>query len=98
MFAFIQTGCLCCLDEHFDIYKISFGNLIIKLFTFQLGLRVSMYYVYLKEWLDLYPREQIHIIKAEEYYKDRTSTLAGVFKYLGLGKLIVLIVYEWPHI
>ena len=41
-------------------------NVISLIYLFQVRLRVGMYYIFIKDWLDVFPREQILIIKTED--------------------------------
>lgn len=50
--------------------------------------RASLYSVYIKDWLQIFPRSQLMVLKAENYYADRRSILEEVFKFLELGKLM----------
>jgi hypothetical protein len=38
----------------------------------------------LKKWMDVFPREQFHIIQSEQLYKHPQETLNETFKFLGL--------------
>ncbi|ELU18071.1 hypothetical protein CAPTEDRAFT_107906 [Capitella teleta] len=53
----------------------------------QLYFRASLYSVYLEDWLKVFPKEQVLVLKAEDYYFDRRSSLEQVFKFLELGPL-----------
>ncbi len=48
--------------------------------------RASMYYVALRDWLEVFPRHQVYVQKAEEYYADRKPNLQEIFRFLDLGK------------
>ncbi|KAK6183682.1 hypothetical protein SNE40_011112 [Patella caerulea] len=48
---------------------------------------VSMYVVYLKEWLKVFEKDRFLIIKNEEYSKDIKTHIQRVFQYLGLDTL-----------
>ena len=50
-------------------------------------LRAGVYYPFIKDLVDLYPRNQIHIVKADEYFKDRLGVMEQVFSFLDVGKL-----------
>ncbi|CAC5387522.1 CHST15 [Mytilus coruscus] len=47
----------------------------------------SMYYLYIKEWLDVFPRQQFIFIKMEEYVTNKEEVLNRIFKFLGLSTL-----------
>ena len=55
----------------------------------KLSIRRGMYAYFLADWLDLFPREQIAIIKFEEYIVDPLAKLKGIYKFLGLDALPV---------
>jgi N-acetylgalactosamine 4-sulfate 6-O-sulfotransferase len=46
-----------------------------------------MYFVFLYDWFQVFPRSQFQIIKSERYYKDRESTLNETFTFLGVKTL-----------
>ena len=50
-------------------------------------LRAGMYSTFLDDWFQVFPREQFLIIKAEDYYTDRSATLVEAFRFLGVQKL-----------
>ena len=52
----------------------------------QLYFRASLYSVYVEDWLKVFPRDQIMVIKGEDYYDDRRNVLERVFKFLVLGE------------
>ncbi|KAK2139479.1 hypothetical protein LSH36_1763g00016 [Paralvinella palmiformis] len=47
-------------------------------------LRASIYYVYIADWLEVFPRDQFLVIRAEDYYNNRSGVLADVYQFLGL--------------
>jgi len=46
----------------------------------------SLYYVFIKDWLSVYPREQFLFIKSEDYFKNRTATVMEILEFLKLSK------------
>ncbi|CAG2197783.1 CHST15 [Mytilus edulis] len=50
-------------------------------------IHVGFYAVYLKEWLKLFPKEQILVLKTEDYAENIKGTLKQIFKFLQLEKL-----------
>ena len=50
-------------------------------------LRAGVYYAFIKDLVDLYPRNQIYIVKAEEYFKDRARIMKEIFSFLDVGKI-----------
>ena len=45
-----------------------------------------MYYPYIRDWLEVFPRDQVLVIRAEDYFDKRIPTLHEIVKFLGLGK------------
>lgn len=54
----------------------------------QVRLHVGMYYYFLKDWLSIFPRNQMFIFTTEEYSSQINITLNKVAQFLQLGKLI----------
>jgi len=50
-------------------------------------LNAGMYSVFLGDWFKVYPKSHFHIIKAENYYREVSSTLGEVFAFLGIKQL-----------
>ncbi len=44
----------------------------------------GIYYDQIKVWMDVFPREQIHIIKAEDFFSEPSKCVFQVLKFLGL--------------
>jgi len=42
------------------------------------------YLEHLRPWLDLFPREQLHVIRSEDLYADPSSVVMGVHRFLGI--------------
>ena len=65
------------------------------MFQTALYMRASLYHVFIDDWLNVLPRHQVMVIRAEDYFDDKRSTLEEVFKFLGLGKYFngILIYY-----
>jgi hypothetical protein len=55
-------------------------------FNPQITLRASMYSVFLKDWIKVFKRENVLVIKSEDYYANRTATLNEIYTFIGLGK------------
>ena len=49
-----------------------------------LFIRGSLYYVYVRDWLDVFPRDQVHFVHAESYYDDRAKSTNKMFRFLEL--------------
>ncbi|KAK2141996.1 hypothetical protein LSH36_1007g01035 [Paralvinella palmiformis] len=52
-----------------------------------LHMRASLYAVMLHDWLTVFPRKQILVIKSERYFSDRVDVLNKAYAFLGLKKL-----------
>ncbi len=47
-------------------------------------LKLGLYVYSLKEWMNLYPRENFLILQSEQFYADTALTMSRVFEFLGL--------------
>ncbi|XP_033729191.1 carbohydrate sulfotransferase 15-like [Pecten maximus] len=47
-------------------------------------LRLGIYYIYISDWLDKFPRDQFLFIRLEDYAVDTKRHLKDIFKYLDL--------------
>ena len=52
----------------------------------QVRIMVGMYSVWLKRWLEVFPRDQILILRNEDYSADTATHLVQVFRFLELGE------------
>ncbi|VDI11644.1 [heparan sulfate]-glucosamine 3-sulfotransferase 3 [Mytilus galloprovincialis] len=50
-------------------------------------IHVGFYAVYLKEWLKVFPKEQILFLRTEDYAENIKGTLKQIFKFLQLEEL-----------
>lgn len=48
------------------------------------AIRISMYSRYMRRWLDVFPREQIHVIDGDALIRDPYNVLRDVERFLGL--------------
>ena len=46
---------------------------------------MGLYSIFLKDWLKVFPREQIIIIRSEDYKKDILGTLKQIYRHLELS-------------
>ncbi|KAJ8047203.1 Carbohydrate sulfotransferase 15 [Holothuria leucospilota] len=56
-----------------------------RYFSFQ-RLNVGLYSLYISEWLQRYPRDQMMILTLEEWQKRCTKILPKIFTFLSVGK------------
>ncbi|KAK2148311.1 hypothetical protein LSH36_503g04026 [Paralvinella palmiformis] len=47
----------------------------------------SLYYIFIKNWLSVFPRDQFVFIKSEDYFNDRTFVIMEIIDFLQLSKL-----------
>ena len=45
-----------------------------------------MYPVFMADWLRIWPREQMLLLRSEDYAEDVPGTLRKVLDFLGVGK------------
>ncbi|XP_067667444.1 carbohydrate sulfotransferase 15-like [Haliotis asinina] len=55
--------------------------------THEIDLQRGIYHVFLSDWLKVFPREQLYVLKFEEYSMDVSHNLAEIFKFLKLRTL-----------
>ena len=55
-------------------------------FRFQTRLHIGLYVVYLTEWMRVFPRDQIHILRLDDYTWGKDKALRDIFQFLGLRK------------
>ena len=48
----------------------------------------GMYAVFLYDWLQMFPSENLMFIKTEDYATNPVVTLKKAFSFLGLGKIL----------
>ena len=53
----------------------------------RLGLQLGMYSVFVRDWLTVFPRNQIIFIKFEDYITNMVPVLEDVFSFLELDKM-----------
>lgn len=49
-------------------------------------MQVGLYIVYLMDWLAVFSREQILVLRLEDHASNRKYTMHKVFDFLNLGK------------
>lgn len=54
-----------------------------------MGVRLynGLYSVFLCDWLKVFPREQVLVVRMEDYHQDMVSSLATIYNHLGLRPL-----------
>ncbi|XP_061187368.1 uncharacterized protein LOC133195519 [Saccostrea echinata] len=63
----------------------------------QLPLTASLYFIHLQEWLDVFPREQLLVLRTEDYHENMKYSLLQLFSFLGEPnrKLAAIMNDEW---
>ncbi len=51
----------------------------------QVVLHSSLYAALLEDYFSVFPRSQIHVVKAEDYYKNPKNEITRILAFLGLG-------------
>jgi N-acetylgalactosamine 4-sulfate 6-O-sulfotransferase len=51
-------------------------------------LRMALYDIHITDWLRVFPRQQLLIIRTEEYRNNTAGVLRRVFKHLNIGKFM----------
>ena len=74
----------------------------ILLFDFQLILKHSMYYPFVKDWMKVFSREQFIVVRSEDFYANHTEVSNRIFSFLELGMITYghticpnILVIEW---
>ncbi len=47
-------------------------------------LRAGFYFYFIKEWMNVFPREQVLVLKSEEMYENPAATMKQVFEFLAV--------------
>ncbi|KAK6186463.1 hypothetical protein SNE40_008498 [Patella caerulea] len=63
------------------IYNRTLANLA------RVRLRIGIYYAYLENWLNIYPRDQFLVIRLEDYAVNTRNIMKNVFRFLKLRDL-----------
>ena len=51
-------------------------------------LYIGIYFIYLQDWLKLFPLEHIFILRLEDYAERREENVLKLYKFLSLSKYI----------
>ncbi|ELU06771.1 hypothetical protein CAPTEDRAFT_84325, partial [Capitella teleta] len=60
------------------------------------GIRVGMYAGYLRDWLDVFPREQILVVNFDDFADNETKVTNTIFSHIGIGESIIVYIYKMP--
>ena len=50
-----------------------------------IGVVRGLYSVFLSELFESVPRDKVYVIRLEDYKKDKVSSMAALYRWLGLG-------------
>ena len=53
---------------------------------FQIKLVAGIYYPFIRDWIDVFGHENIHIITLEDYKQNKDTVMKNIFQFLELGK------------
>ena len=65
-------------------------------YLFQARLHMGFYFVFLQDWFRVFPREQFHIIRTEDYSRHMLTYLKEVYRFLGLRKFTRMVITFFP--
>lgn len=54
----------------------------------------GLYSIYIKDWLQVFPREQLLVLRMEDYQKDMSKTLEDIYHHLGLSESTIVKQYQ----
>ena len=78
-----------CISEHSVrecVYNVSLNE---QLYYTKIFLRASLYSVFVKDFLSVFPRSQLLVIKSEDYFLDQQGTVDKVLAFLGLHSVTI---------
>ncbi|XP_061666372.1 carbohydrate sulfotransferase 15-like [Syngnathoides biaculeatus] len=77
----LLDGCLADFTLRSCVYNTTLNN------AMPVRLQVGLYAVYLLDWLSVFGRDQILVLRLEDHASDRKRTMHTVFRFLGLDPL-----------
>lgn len=48
----------------------------------------GLYSIYIKDWLQVFPQEQVLVLRMEDYQNNMNKTLEEIYNHLGLSESI----------
>ena len=72
-------------DRLYNELYICPNNTDIIILLFQLILKHSMYHPFVKDWMEVFSKDQFIILRSEEFYHNHTDVTNRIFSFLGLG-------------
>ena len=67
----------------------------------QTRIYIGMYYIYLQQWLNVFPKQQILVLKTEEYSSNTANVLQQIAQFLNIGEYFLWVsgdLYELKRI
>ncbi|KAK2142003.1 hypothetical protein LSH36_1007g01009 [Paralvinella palmiformis] len=71
---------------HFRTLRECAYDVEIERTSFSINIRSSLYSAFMPDWLRVFPRDQIHVIRSEDYFANRKPVLDDVVEFLGLAR------------
>ena len=53
---------------------------------FKVRLHISLYHVFIRDWLEVFGRQQVLVIPLEKYIENKFEYARKIYDFLGLGK------------
>lgn len=69
-----------------DVTVVSSRVLLFFFFLSQLRFVEGMYSVFLEDWLRIFSRDQIMVMRNEDYHEDVEGHIMEIFRFLGVSK------------
>lgn len=81
---------LLCPSARAHVSWMEFGYLVlIVLFLCpQVRLQIGLYIVFLMDWLTVFSREQILVLRLEDHASNRKDSMYKIFDFLNLGEYV----------
>ncbi|KAL5004632.1 hypothetical protein ScPMuIL_018088 [Solemya velum] len=73
-----------CVSKHSELICAAMDTNLHQNFWRTVRLHMGAYHIYFKEWLKVFPRDQILVIKFEDYARNRSGIMAKITDFLEL--------------
>lgn len=54
-------------------------------------MRASLYYPFIRDWLEVFPRNQLLVLRMEDYAADPTRVFGDIANFLDVGEHVSLV-------
>ena len=72
--------CIITFSERACSYNYNNGKMMTSLYK-------GMYIIFIEDWLKVYPKEQVYILRLEDYTKNKLAELNNIFNFLGVSNV-----------